>query len=125
MAITVPSGELFFTKTNKKRLSWPHIHVQIENNTYKCLDATAGEDGGVGDGGWGGVLQHSNRKGHFLLFVSPPLLSTSRVGHGMEAGQRWERRNLSPVGSLVSRKVGGQGGSGAGQRCRWGAGASE
>lgn len=97
MAITAPSGELFFTKTNnqkktkqtKKGLSRPHIHVQIENNTYKCLDATAGRSGGGAGGGGAGFS--STPTTCFLRCVSPPSLPTSRVGHGMEAGPRWDR----------------------------------
>lgn len=46
-----------------------------------------------------------------LFLSASQLLSASRVGHGMEAGQRWEKGEISPpMGSIVSRNVGGGGG---------------
>lgn len=110
MVVIVPSGEFFFTKTNKKKnvdlASHPRTNIKQYIQVSGCY-----RRGGVGGRG---VIPYSpallacttcvttreaplsrafiSQDRRTVLFLSASqLLSASRGGHGMEAGQQWER----------------------------------
>lgn len=110
MVVIVPSGEFFFTKTNKKKkcrlgLTSTYKYKTIHTSVWML------PQGGCGGRG---VIPYSpallacttcvttreaplsrafiSQDRRTVLFLSASqLLSASRGGHGMEAGQQWER----------------------------------
>lgn len=117
MVVIVPSGEFFFTKTKKKKknvdlASHPRTNIKQYIQVSGCYRR--------GGRGWvalflvarlsspvpcvkpGGEFSPSRRTALFL--------STSRVGHGMEAGQQWENVKSLPLWDPSCPETWGKGG---------------